>query len=310
MSELNQLYILGGGAIGMSLAVHLQKEGRRVTVVRTSTDAVSPQKVDVTIQDNSQQGITIPLEMVSLSRLESIGGIAVITAKAYANKKIAAGLKERCTDSPVVIMQNGLGVEKPYLDAGFPQVYRCVLYATAQKIEENRYSYRSVASCPIGLTQGSQEGLVRIMQSLSTAGFPFHVEAGIQKEIWKKAIINSVFNSICPLLEIDNGIFQRSPDCADLAREIVRECVQVTDRLELGLDEADIMQQIFSISTRSDGQQISTLQDIHHRRETEIESLNLEISSIADELVPPVSVPATKSLGKLVLLKSRLNMGG
>ena len=37
--------------------------------------------------------------------------------------------------------------------------------------------------------------------------FPFRTEEQIERKVWKKAILNAVFNSICPLLGIDNGIF-------------------------------------------------------------------------------------------------------
>ncbi|MCB0195350.1 MAG: hypothetical protein KDJ65_25610 [Anaerolineae bacterium] len=49
---------------------------------------------------------------------------------------------------------------------------------------------------------------------------------------------------------------------SNLAAEVVRECVMLTDRLNLNLTEGELMAQIKLISERSDGQLISTLQDI------------------------------------------------
>jgi 2-dehydropantoate 2-reductase len=139
---------------------------------------------------------------------------------------------------------------------------------------------------------------------LTTDGFPFHSEANIQREIWKKAIINSVFNSICPLLEVDNGVFVRDEETANLAQEVVRECITLTDRLNMGLTEHELMEQILLISKRSDGQLISTLQDIRIGRPTEIEFLNLEIARVAASLQPRLELPKVEILGKMIVAKS------
>ena len=91
------------------------------------------------------------MEMVSLSRLESLPeGIIVITAKATANRLIASELKQKKANLPIIILQNGIGVESPFLESGFPHIYRCVLYATSQEREENYFRFRSVAASPIG----------------------------------------------------------------------------------------------------------------------------------------------------------------
>ena len=69
-------------------------------------------------------------------------------------------------------------------------------------------------------------------------------------------------------------MFSREQAVAELAKDIVRECLDLTDRLGLGLTHDELMEQILQISKSSDGQLISTLQDIRNGRETEIEFLN------------------------------------
>src|SRR5690349_22860878 len=59
------------------------------------------------------------VETVSLSNLTHIDGTIVIAAKSYANPAIAQALRDKAATGPVVVLQNGLGVETPFLDAGF-----------------------------------------------------------------------------------------------------------------------------------------------------------------------------------------------
>jgi 2-dehydropantoate 2-reductase len=249
-------------------------------------------------------GISVPVETISLCRLTHLQGTIVIAAKSHANKAIVPVLKERAASGPLVIMQNGVGVERPFLDARFSPVYRCVLYITSQVESEYHFTVRPVAPSPLGVIEGSDAHLKACVEALTTGGFPFRAEANIHREIWKKAIANAVFNSICPLLEVDNGVFDRDEGAARLARELVRECVAVTDRLDMGLSESELMEQIMRISRASDGQLISTLQDIRAGRQTEMEFLNLEIARVAAGLQPRLELPRIELLGKMILAKS------
>ena len=305
MPTKETIYILGSGAVGFPLAAYLTNVGRRVVAVRTSRNDVPKSIIDVTVQDASNR-VTAPIETISLSNLAKLDGTVVITTKSYTNQAVADLLKERKATGPLVIMQNGVGVERPFLEAGFSAVCRCVLYVTSQPTSEFQFSFRPITASPIGIIEGPQTELAKCVEQLNTDAFPFRAEVNIQKEIWKKAIINSVFNSICPLLDVDNGVFVRDEATANLALRLVKECITLTDRLNIGLSESEVMQQIMRISTGSK-QLISTLQDIRNGRQTEIESLNLEIARLGALQQPPLYLPQTDLLGKIVLAKSILH---
>jgi 2-dehydropantoate 2-reductase len=303
MDSKKTIYILGSGAIGFPLAAYLANAGRAVVAVRTSRSDVPKGTITVTVQNGANR-ISAPVETISFAQLSDLDGTIIIAAKSYANEAIARELKDKTTAGPVVLLQNGLGVEKPFLAAGFSQIYRCVLYVTAQPVSEYDFAFRPVTASPIGVVSGSQSGLQQCVVDLSTDGFPFRVEQHIQRETWKKAIINSVFNSICPLLDVDNGVFARDEATASLAREVVRECITLTNRLNLGLSESELMEQLLLISKRSDGQLISTLQDLRSGRQTEIEFLNLEIARVAASMQPKLELPKVELLGQMIVAKS------
>jgi 2-dehydropantoate 2-reductase len=305
MERKQTIFIVGSGAVGFPLAVYLANAGRTVVAVRASRNDVPKSTITVTVQDGANR-VSAPIETISLSNLREVNGTLIVAAKSYANQAIAAALKERNATGPLVIMQNGVGVEQPFLEAGFSTVCRCVLYVTSQPSSEDTFSFHPVMASPIGIIQGTDAELNRCLEQLNTEQFPFRIETDIQKQVWKKAIINSVFNSICPLLEVDNNVFIRDEPTADLARQLVQECIALTDRLNVGLTEDEVMQQIMLISTGSK-QLISTLQDIQNGRQTEIDSLNLEIARQAALQHPPLHLPRTELLGKMILAKSLLH---
>src|ERR1700724_555947 len=194
MPVANKIYIVGAGAIGMSLAVNLIQSGRSiVTAVRTSHRKESWDTMKITVQCNENPPIEASVEMVSLSRLEGpLDGIIVITAKATANRLIASELKQKKANLPIIILQNGIGVELPFIESGFPDIYRCVLYATSQEREENYFRFRSVAASPIGAVQGAGRELENIVEQLNTSHFQFRTEDRITEEKGKKTIMNSI----------------------------------------------------------------------------------------------------------------------
>jgi 2-dehydropantoate 2-reductase len=132
------------------------------------------------------------------------------------------------------------------------------------------------------------------------------VETDIQPIIWKKAITNCVFNSICPLLEIDNGVFHRNEQVLAIAKRVVEECVQIAQTKGIPLSVDQVVESVLLISRSSDGQLISTLVDINNKRETEIETLNFAILDAARTLNKESVVRETKLLGELIRLKSDL----
>jgi len=301
-------YILGSGAIGSTLAACLAGEGREVVAVRTSPEHDFPaQTVGVTVHGPEGDLLETEVEAISLSRLASLDGLLVVAAKSHANERLAQALAAKRASGPVVVMQNGLGVERPFVEAGFPQVLRCVLYATAQVEAPGSIRFRPVASSPIGIVQGGDADAVAA--ALSTRRFAFHAEARIEVDVWRKAILNAAFNSICPLLEIDNGVFARDEGALALAREVVAEGAALAARQGVDLGEAALVEHLLKISRSSDGQLISTLQDLRAGRPTEIGNLNIEMERLASTLEPKAEVARIGMLGRLVLAKERLTSG-
>lgn len=302
---MEPIYILGGGAVGLPLAAFLAHAGRNVVAVRTSTPDLPLSKRLIKVELGTDR-LDVEVESASLAQLPHLNGTLVITAKAYANASIAAELLRKHATGPVVLLQNGLAVERPFVEAGFADIYRCVLYLTSQTRAENAFTFRSITSCPIGTVRGNPDLVPRLVETLSTPGLTFHADSQIERQVWKKAFVNCVFNSICPLLDVDNGIFARDPEVAKLAAELIEECVSLSDRMGLGLTAAELMQQIMLISSNSK-QLISTLQDLRNGRPTEIESLNLEIARVARSQEPPVPVSRVELLGRMILAKSGIS---
>jgi 2-dehydropantoate 2-reductase len=301
------IYIIGAGAIGKALAVSLKVAHKNVVLLRGSVDNEPRRDEKLSVELHDKTELEAEIEVSTLSNIPALEGLVVLTNKSYGNDSIAQALKGKTAHSPIVILQNGLGVEQAFIDHDFPGIYRCVLFATSQVTAPNRIRFKPVAVSPVGIVKGNKNDLETVVEQLNSPVFQFKAEPDIQATIWKKAIINSVFNSVCPLLETDNGIFHRDASVLGIAKRVIQECVAVAQESGIHLNAGEVEEGLLLISKSSEEQLISTLQDIRNKRKTEIETLNFAIVAVAKRLGKADMVMQTKLLGELTKLKSDLS---
>ena len=299
---MEPVYIIGAGAIGKVLAVCLSNNGKTAILLHGSVDNGETRRENIRVRVPSRHIIEAEVTIDSICNYCSLEGLIVLCNKSYGNKALANTLQAKIGTSPLVLLQNGLGVEEAFMD--FAAVYRGVLFVTSQPLSNTEINFKPVMVSPIGrITGGDEASLRKITAVLNTPDFGFRAELTIQPIIWEKAIINSVFNSVCPLLDTDNGIFHRIPQALQIAEGLVAECLGVAARNGVHLNLTEVMGSLLMISRASDGQFISTLQDIRNRRPTEIATLNLAIAGMAPT---EQEIIQTHLLGQLTLLKSKI----
>jgi 2-dehydropantoate 2-reductase len=302
------IYIIGVGAIGMALAVVLKQSGKEVILIRgrqNSQPEFEDTKITLDYIDGTVIEAAIPIR--TLDQFMVLNGFILLTTKSFGNQELAQRLIGKTGQSPLVLLQNGLGIEEPFLRTGFTEIYRSILLATSQVEAPFQVRYKPVTASPIGVIRSHESRLTEIVEQLNTVQFPFRVESTIQQTVWEKVITNCVFNAICPLLGIDNGVFHRHASALALAREVIDECLAVANEAGIVLNRANVEGRLLQISQRSNGQLISTLLDINQGRQTEIESLNLGVARLADQLNKPELVTRTRFLGELIQLKSEVS---
>lgn len=291
----------------MTLAVLLRQSGKDAVLLhgRRGSPTESAPRITVEFSDGSAHEATVPIR--TLEQVGRLQGLVALTNKSFGNPDLAQRLRGKTGQSPLVLLQNGLGIEQPFLEAGFPEVYRCVLLATSQVRAAHTVSYRPVEASPVGVVRGHGARLGHLVEQLSTPHFPFRAEEAIQPIVWEKAITNCVFNSVCPLLAADNGIFYRNASALSLAREVIGECVAVAAEAGVQLDREAVERRLLQISQRTEGQLISTLVDIQQGRQTEIDTLNMAVARTAERAGKADLAIRTKLLGELTRLKAEAN---
>ncbi len=302
-----KIFIIGAGAVGKALAVSLHQEGKEVELIRGHLNDGTSNKEKITLEIKDGATLQAEITVNTLRNHSKLDGLVVLTNKSFGNKALSEKLETKIGGSAIVLLQNGLGVEQPFLNKDFPEIYRCVLFMTSQNNVPNTINYKPVAPSPIGIIKQKSATLESIVKTLDSPNFRFVAEKNIQRIIWKKAIANCIFNSICPLLNVDNGIFHRNKEAFAIAQRVIVECALVANKKGIDLGTSELEDQVLMISRMSDGQLISTLQDINNKRETEIDTLNFEIYRMAHSMNLSNKVKETRLLGELIKMKSELH---
>lgn len=301
------IYIIGAGAIGKALAVFLSYTGKKVILLHGRDHDKSEYTETIQVTVSNGEIVKSNIHISTLDHYAVLEGIVVVTTKSFSNHQMAEKLKNRIAASPIVILQNGLHVEDSFISHGFTEVYRCVLFASSQHIATDQLKFKPASNSPIGVIKGNIQHLKAIVKNLNNPYLVFIPEENIQPIIWTKAIMNCVFNSICPLLETDNGIFKRSEKALQLAKQVIHECITIAAAESIYLNSDSLFEKLLLISSTSEGQLISTYQDILHKRRTEIATFNIEIGRIAEQHHKQEQSKITKFLGELIEIKSAIN---
>lgn len=296
------ILVFGTGSIGAFYSCILNRGGARVTCIcRSNYDQVKLQGLQI---DSSVLG-----------QLRSAPVVAKTVANALASSSEPYDYVVVCTKSTVqtisetltaiapaitpsitviVLVQNGLGVERPY-HAAFPNVHLIsgVAYAPTTQISPAVYSHSEVERLHLGfypaLTPSSvhSQQLDTFAELIKRGGATAHLTEDIQKERWIKVVANGAVNSICALSRCrDRELIETSRFGAELVHAVMKEIASVACSAGYGdvIDQSVVDRQFRrSIERPYPGVQPSMMTDVLERRPLEVESIMGEVVRIAQE---------------------------
>jgi 2-dehydropantoate 2-reductase len=303
--------VMGAGSIGLLLAAKLSSVTERLEIItRTEEQAAAIRREGISIEEES----AIPADKFEVFSYENRSiqqqasnelDFLVLAVKQSAIDKelLTFILKYISPRTSVICFQNGMGHEDKlltYLDK--ERILLAVTTEGAKKTGLFRVAHTGRGITELGYScQGIGEKAVSTQKlfadAMMRAGFQVSLSKNMDIKVWSKLIINAVINPLTAVLQVQNGELLRSPSSQVLMLALYKEAISVTRAIRVDLPE-NLWETILQVCKQTANNQSSMLQDILHRRSTEIDSINGTLLRIAKQL--KLELPVNETVFHLV----------
>lgn len=278
-------HILGAGAVGQLLACKLQRAG--IPAQLLCRDLAAAQVLSQGIEYHEGSGSSrIPVSATSADQLDAIRALFITTK---ANQAITAfeqvqGLLR--PDTPVVLLHNGMGVYEQLVQRYPSQHLFCGTTTEA--------AYRR-GPCVLVHTGKGETSLGQFNGSDAPGWFTafanseeaFCWEADIAHSLWRKLVINCAINPLTAIHRCRNGELLDNPEYRAQAARVCAELAAVCRaRGEESLAD-QVQDTAFAVMRSTAQNQSSMLQDVLHKRPTEIDFISGYLCREAHRLQVP-----------------------
>lgn len=283
--------IIGAGGIGCYYAARLIQSGEEVTLIARGAHLKAMQTQGLEVK-HAELAFNQAVNAMSLdgwfnSTSPEQVDVIIVCLKGMQTAAFAAELKAWLEQFPqsnpplVLSLQNGVDNEQQ-LSAVLPK--GLVLGGIARRIgahiiEPGVVESIGPAQVILGLWPNHQEISTKMEEKIETiahcfnaAEIPTEVSADINKELWRKLIINNGLNPLCALLEVETGHATPRDDLQPLIRGAMAEAVLAAKANGVELSSGDLEEMLELIST-FDSIKPSMLVDREKGRPLEIEEI-------------------------------------
>ncbi|KZZ82955.1 2-dehydropantoate 2-reductase [Bacillus sp. SJS] len=265
--------IIGGGAIGLLFAAYLNRNHQLTVYTNTEAQAAEIRNQGIAVIKDGKTEISYPHASSARHYEENL---LIVTVKQF---HLPCILNHLFPEEPktLLFLQNGMGHIKSLSNLKGHTIYTGSVSHGAEKkgereVQENGIGTTIFSPFPEGT--GSE-----MIESLSTADFPFVYRSGWYEILAGKLLVNACINPLTGLLNVRNGQLIEDPHYHLLLKQVFDEVFPV---LELG-DEAAQWKTIEDICRATSNNVSSMLQDLRMGRKTEIDAIAGYVLDLASD---------------------------
>ena len=269
---LNELLIVGTGALATLFAARLAASGALVTMLgswQAGLDALEKDGACLTLED----GRELTGQVAAVSDPSTLGRVrlALVLVKAWQTERAAAQLRECLSDDGLAVsLQNGLGNRETlirFLDDSRVGLGVTTLGATLLGPGRAGFGGDGLVSIETHPRLGPLEKL------LNGAGFRVDIVPDARVLVWSKLVVNSAINPLTALLGVPNGALLERAGARALMAGLANETAVVARALGVALPFADAVAAVEAVARRTAANHSSMLQDAQRGAQTEIDAI-------------------------------------
>lgn len=297
-----KIVIVGPGALGSLIAGFLKHKTKEEIWLLDRYEERARKQNESGIKIEGVSGnLMAKLNVTSKAKDIGAADIVIICVKSYSTEDACRDIKDIVTDKTYVLsLQNGIGNVQILNDHFGPErVIAGITNHGSTLLDVGKVRHAGRGETIIGTANGRVLGEIRnVATLLSKAGFETKISKDIESVIWSKLIVNVGINALTAITRLANGRLIDFEETRSLMRLSVQEAVKVVKRKRIKLAYDDAIQKVETVC-KATGENISSmLQDVLHKKRTEIDFINGAVVRQAKALGIPT--PVNEALTNLV----------
>lgn len=295
------IVIYGAGAVGSLFGARFAAAGHRVLLIGRPDHVAAIRERGLHVEGVGAG--TFACDAATELPAGTAARLVVLGVKTFDLASAARDVGRRLAPAPVLLPQNGLrvepGVAAALASAGWPdaraRLVRAVHTVPATLVAPGvvRAAGAGEVVLPVPADAGpSGDGARAFAQLFRDAGFSVRIVDSIEREVWRKAIVNAAINPVTAVHRVPNGALA-APPLREEAHALLVEAHAVAAAVgaagPLAESEADLERVVRGTAENRS----SMLQDLDRGRPTEIDAISGAILDLA--IARGVDVPATRA---------------
>jgi 2-dehydropantoate 2-reductase len=295
--------VVGAGAVGSLLGLRLAAADHSVTLVGHAS-VVEPVRRSGLRLDGDPHG-PYPVTATTTLAGGEVPDALLVTVKTFDLDAVAGALgTSGFAPVPILLPQNGLHVERAFTDrlreGGWSDAGQLVVRAVstlpamwaAPGVVRQPGRGELLLGDPLG-APGNARAALLFRDLLSGAGVPVRSVPDLERELWRKALVNAAINPVTALHRTPNGALAAGP-LHDEALTLLREAVVAAGAAGVRFSEAEAVADFERVVRATAQNHSSMLQDVERGRPTEIDAISGEIVRAA--AAHAIDLPATRAV--------------
>ncbi|WP_168583183.1 ketopantoate reductase family protein [Gephyromycinifex aptenodytis] len=272
--QIENVAIVGAGAMGAMYAAHFAAAGMPVTLVAGGERAQRLRRNGLTINGEPLRAEVFDAESPGAAEQATADLVIIAVKNSQLNAAIADVRPLVAAHTTFISVLNGLDSEARIAQKFDPdQVLLCVALAMDARREGNRVSYRQSGRLALGsATPGGQgQRLRELTCALDRAGLAWQAPEDMRHMMWWKFMVNVGVNQASALTRTPYGAFVPAGPCRELMESLMSEVVAVAraEEVELGRSDLDTWESVLSAQPAEGW--TSMLQDVVAGRPSEVD---------------------------------------
>jgi len=292
---MQQIVIVGAGAMGCLFAARFLEAGASVTLIDNSLERLRViENQGLELIDDAGRRVLKPRTALAQQFTGPVDLLMLFTKGVHSAAAVNSVAHLARLEPIALTLQNGLGNAEILAGAfGADRVLMGTAHVPADLQMPNKVLTHGFADVHLGgFVPAAQRLAQPVADLLTRSGFDSTVAADVQAAVWEKLAFNAALNATAMVAQANNGQMNNEYG-RRIASAVVLESAAVARSVGIRLDAQAINETIDRALTEHPSHKASMLQDREHGRLGEIETLNGAIVRLGQEHGVPTPVNAT-----------------